>query len=317
MVQRPQQLMHRLAVQGFSVFYEDQGNFPKPSIHKLSHTFYLCQGISSLSLPHPRPRILWLNIPAHIKITEKYDPDLIIFDAADEPKEEFASWASYYPEILKKAHLIFASSQQIYDHHSATHPNVHIVRNGVDNAHFSKSQALKPPDLPTGKPIIGYSGAVAPWLDWDLLKIVIRDNPQLEFVFLGTLLKIRRFPLAMSNITYLGLKKYSQLPGYLQHFAIAIIPFRLTAMTKGCNPVKLYEYYATGLPVTATPLPELISVPRIYLENDPMRFSLRLRQIIKKGDLWKNDRIAFAQMNDWSERTSQICKQIQITIKSL
>ncbi|MDD2234300.1 MAG: hypothetical protein PHZ11_00725 [Desulfitobacteriaceae bacterium] len=48
-------------------------------------------------------------------------------------------------------------------------------------------------------------------------------------------------------------------------------------LSKDCNPVKLYEYYATGLPVTATPLPELISVPKIYLENDPTRFSLCLK----------------------------------------
>lgn len=317
MVQRPQQLMYRLAVQGFTVFYEDQGNFPRPAIRKLSDTFYLCQGISSLSIPHPRPRILWLSVPAHIKLTEKYDPDIIVFDAADEPKEEFAAWARYYPAILKKAHVIFASSQSIYDHLSATHPNVHLVRNGVDNVHFSRPQAQKPPDLPAGKPIIGYSGAIAPWLDWDLLKVVIRDNPQLEFVFLGTLFKKRKFPLAMSNITYLGLKDYTQLPGYLQYFTIGIIPFRLTAMTKGCNPVKLYEYYATGLPVMATPLPELISVPRIYLDKDPTRFSLRLKQIIEKGDLWKDDRIAYAQTNDWSERARQISKQIELAKKSL
>jgi hypothetical protein len=82
-------------------------------------------------------------------------------------------------------------------------------------------------------------------------------------------------------------------------------------MTKGCNPIKLYEYYAIGLPVMATPLPELISVPKIYLDNDPTRFSLRLGQIVQKGDLWKSQRLAYAQSNDWAERTNQISSHIQ------
>lgn len=311
MFQRPQQIMRHLAAQGYTILYEDLGNFSIPSVKRLSNTFHLCQGISSLGIPHPRPRILWLSVPSHINLIEQYDPDIIIYDAVDEPKEEFASWAPYYPTILEKAHLIFASAKSIYDHLSSSHPNVHLVPNGVDNVHFSAPRLQKPADLPTGKPIIGYSGAIAPWVDWDLLRLVTKDNPKLQFVFMGTLFQMRNFPLKMPNVKYLGLKHYSQLPGYLQHFTVGMIPFRITEMTKGCNPIKLYEYYATGLPVMATPLPELISVPKIYLDSDPTRFSLRLGQIVQKGDLWKGQRIAYAQSNDWAERASQMSSQIQ------
>ncbi len=317
MVQRPQQIMRQLDTQGYTVIYEDLGDFPLPSVKKLSNTFHLCQGISSLTIPHPRPRILWLSVPSHINLIEQYAPDLIVYDAVDEPKEEFSSWAPYYPTILKKAHLIFASAKSIYDHLSSAHPNVHLVPNGVDNVHFSAPRPQKPADLPTDKPIIGYSGAIAPWVDWDLLKFIIKDNPKLQFVFMGTLFQMRNFPLKMPNVKYLGLKHYSQLPGYLQHFTVGMIPFRITEMTKGCNPIKLYEYYATGLPVMATPLPELISVPKIYLDSDPARFSLRLRQIIQKGDLWKGQRIAYAQSNDWTERASRMSSQIQKSLHDL
>jgi glycosyltransferase involved in cell wall biosynthesis len=311
MFQRPQQIMRQLAVQGYTVLYEDLGDFPAPGVKKLSNTFNLCQGISSLSIPHSRPRILWLSVPSHINLIDQYDPDLVIYDAVDEPKEEFASWAPYYPAILEKAHLIFTSAKSIYDHLSSIHPNVNLVPNGVDNVHFSAPRIQKPADLPTGKPIVGYSGAIAPWVDWDLLTLVIKDNPQIQFVFIGTLFQMRNFPLKMSNVKYLGLKHYAQLPAYLQNFTVGIIPFRITEMTKGCNPIKLYEYYAIGLPVMATPLPELISVPKIYLDNDPTRFSLRLGQIVQKGDLWKSQRLAYAQSNDWAERTNQISSHIQ------
>lgn len=314
MFQRPQQLLRQLAALGYTVLYEDLGDFTHPAVKTLSPTLTLCQGIPALSVPHPRPRILWLTVPYHIHIADQFAPDLIIYDAVDEPKEEFAGWAPYYPAILDRAHLIFASAQSIYNDLERMHPNVHLIPNGVDYTHFSFSNLPKPPDLPHRKPLIGYSGAMAPWVDWELLKFVIRDNPDFQFVFLGTLFQMKHFPLKMPNVKYLGLKRYSQLPAYLRQFSAGLIPFRLTEMTKGCNPIKLYEYYAAGLPVLGTPLPELLKIPKIHLESDPERFSLRLRQIARQDDTWGSERRAFAQANDWASRAFQVSRLLEETL---
>lgn len=319
MVQRPQHLMNHLASLGYTVLYEDMGNFDKPTSRKLSPNFYLCQGIPGLQIAHSRPRILWLTVPSHINLIEQYSPDLVVYDAVDEPADEFASWAPYYPTILQHAHLIFASSQSIYEHLSTQHANVHLVRNGVDFQHFTRnsgSSPNRPKDLPAGNntPIVGYSGAIAPWLDWGLLELACQKNPAFKFVFLGPLFQLPRFPLKEKNAIHLGLKHYAQLPGYLHHFDIGLIPFRLTSMTKGCNPLKLYEYYACGLPVLGTPLAELLSIPHIYLESDPGGFAARLRGIADGSDLWKQSRIHFAQKNDWSERAKKIHQVIANTL---
>lgn len=306
MFQRPQQILGQLAAQGYTVLYEDVGKFPEPVVRQLSPTFYLCQGIPALKIPHKRPRILWLTVPSHIEIIEEYDPDLVVFDAVDEPKEEFSVWAPFYPKIIQRSNLIFASARTIYDHLSALHPNVHLVPNGDDFTHFSSSKAPRPNDLPAEGPLIGYSGAIAPWVDWDLLKQVIEANQNLQFIFIGVPFHPQKFPLRGSNVKHLGLKPYAQLPAYFQSFSVALIPFRLSEMTKGCNPIKLYEYYAAGLPVLATPLPELSPVPKIYLESDPKRFSLRLRQLSQDRDPWKAERQAFAQANDWVIRANQM-----------
>lgn len=310
MVQRPQQLLSQFSSLGHTVLYEDLGHFSQPRIRSLSPNLHICQGISALSVPHARPRILWLTVPSHINSLSDYAPDLVIFDAVDEPKEEFASWEPYYPEILHKANLIFCSSQSIYDYFYPRHPRVYLVPNGVDYVHFSTAPARRPYDLPVGKPIIGYSGAIAPWLDWELLKIVIRQNPEFNFVFLGALFQMSEFPLSFKNLFYLKLKSYYELPAYFHHFSIGLIPFRRTEMTRGCNPIKLYEYYAAGLPVLATPLPELLSVPKINLESNPALFSLRLRHLAEEMDSCKAERLAYAQANDWTGRTGGILQQI-------
>ncbi|SPF44526.1 Glycosyl transferases group 1 family protein [Candidatus Desulfosporosinus infrequens] len=310
MFQRPQQLLGHFSASSQTILYEDLGNFTQPNIKHLSPTFLLCQGISAMTIPHPRPRILWLTVPSHINLIHSYNPDLVIYDAVDEPKEEFASWAPYYPAILARSDLIFCSSQSIYDYFSVRHPQVYLVPNGVDYVHFSPSKRNRPVDLPSGKPIIGYSGAIAPWVDWELLRVAIRENPGLNFVFIGALFQLKKFPLKIKNAYYLGLKPYNELPAYLHHFEVGLIPFLQTEMTNGCNPIKLYEYYASGIQVLGTPLPELLTIPKINLESNPLLFSLRLRHLLEGKDSDKAERMAFAQANDWSERSGRMLQQI-------
>jgi len=311
MFQRPQQLLGQFSASGHTVLYEDLGHFPKPQIKRLSPTLLLCQGISALDISHSRPRILWLTVPSHINSIQAYNPDLVIYDAVDEPKGEFASWEPYYPAIIERANLIFCSSCSIYNYFSQRHPQVYLVPNGVDYVHFSPSPRNRPVDLPCGKPIIGYSGAIAPWVDWELLKVVIEENPEFNFVFIGAYFQLNRFPLKkFRNVFYLGLKPYDELPAYFHHFDVGLIPFLQTAMTKGCNPIKLYEYYAAGIPVLGTPLPELLTIPKINLESNPHLFSLRLRYLLEGTDSSKAERMAFAQANDWCERSGRVLKMI-------
>lgn len=312
MFQRPQQLLGQLSASGQTVLYEDVGHFSKPNVLSLSPSLLLCQRTSALNIPHARPRILWLTVPSHVNLIENYDPDLVIYDAVDEPKGEFASWAPYYPTILERANLIFCSSRSIYDYFSTRHPHVHLVPNGVDFIHFSPPPKDRPSDLPLGKPIIGYSGAIAPWIDWELLKVAIQENPGFNFVFIGALFQLNKFPLNYRNVFYLELKPYQELPAYLHHFDVGLIPFLQTEMTKGCNPIKLYEYYAAGIPVLGTPLPELLDVPRINLESSPHLFSERLRHLLDNKDTCRAERMAYALANDWSERAGRILQHISL-----
>lgn len=311
MFQRPQQLMKQLSLLGYTVFYEDIGTFPQPSIHKLSDTLSLFQGIFPLAIPHPRPRILWVTFPQHVNLIKSYHPDYVIFDCSDEPKNEFSAWERFWPAMLSQANLVFASSTRLFEELSLQHPSVKLIPNGVDSKHFAFSQE-KPSDLPDDKPIVGYSGAIAPWLDWDLLQDVITRNPDFHFIFIGALVKLARFPLKADNLTYLGLKSYSSLPSYLQRFNVGLIPFQLTDMIKGCNPLKLYEYAAAGIPVVATPLPELsqTSCPSIYLASDSAHFS----EAIGKAYREKSNEVAqkaFALENDWQTRATEVQKHLQ------
>jgi len=122
------------------------------------------------------------------------------------------------------------------------------------------------PDFETGlqsnygakeKPIIGYIGTIAPWVDMRLINTMARSLPNYEFVIIGPLLKQPGLALLNKNMYYLGHRHYSVLPQYLSNFSYCLIPFKMTEMTKGVNPIKLWEYLASGIPILSTPIPEV------------------------------------------------------------
>ncbi|MFQ3409822.1 glycosyltransferase, partial [Escherichia coli] len=61
----------------------------------------------------------------------------------------------------------------------------------------------------------------------------------------------------LPNVHFTGRRPYQSLPGYCKKFDIAVLPFVVNELTLAANPLKLREYLAAGLPVVATPLPEV------------------------------------------------------------
>jgi hypothetical protein len=66
-------------------------------------------------------------------------------------------------------------------------------------------------------------------------------------------------PPGPGNLHFLGERPYTQLPAYLAAIDVLLIPFRLMELTHAVNPIKLYEYCATGKPIVSTPLEEVVA----------------------------------------------------------
>lgn len=62
---------------------------------------------------------------------------------------------------------------------------------------------------------------------------------------------------AEENIHLLGQKDYEELPGYVAHFDVGMIPFVINDLTRALNPIKLREMLAAGCRVVSTALPEV------------------------------------------------------------
>ncbi|NHM26779.1 glycosyltransferase family 1 protein [Desulfofundulus sp. TPOSR] len=320
MCQRPQQMFREFARLGYQAIYCNprRPNEPRGAF-RLAKNLYICTGVDPLTISHEEPRILWISAPAMVRHIQRYRPHLVVYDALDEPAEEFSTWAPYVEELRARADVIFATSRKLYETNRQHHPNVYLCPNGVDYAHFHPAlygNLPRPPDLPAdGRPVAGYCGALATWLDWELLDYITDSNPRLHFVFVGPLYNIS-LPFQKPNMSVLGYRDYRWLPNYLQCFDVCLIPFKITPMTEGCNPIKMYEYLSTGKPVVATPLPEVLFHPEIYVGRTPEEFNQLIHRALS-GDSpgARERRIALARENSWARRAQLAIGVIEETLK--
>ena len=155
--------------------------------------------------------------------------------------------------LLKAADFVVASSVYLRDKFRAVR-DVTLIPNGCEYDVFSN---VAPP--PRGSiPVAGYIGAIAKWFDIHLLIEVAQKLPGWMFVLVGTTAgcatwNAKRIP----NIKIVGEVPYADVPAQLERFDVCMIPFRITELTKATNPVKVYEYLASGRPVISTPIPEV------------------------------------------------------------
>jgi teichuronic acid biosynthesis glycosyltransferase TuaH len=111
------------------------------------------------------------------------------------------------------------------------------------------------------RPIVGYAGGLSARVDFQLLRRVAREIEG-TLVLVGPVLddagrKEIETLGAMSNITWLGHKDEEAARDCVAGFDVGLIPYVKVRHTLGCNPAKLYEYLAAGVPVVATDLPLL------------------------------------------------------------
>ncbi|HUP18267.1 MAG TPA: glycosyltransferase, partial [Acidimicrobiia bacterium] len=71
------------------------------------------------------------------------------------------------------------------------------------------------------------------------------------------------------NVWWLGPKGYDVLPGYLHHFSVATIPFKVNDVTHSVSPLKLFEYMAGGKPVVTTAMREAQHYEHVLVAHDP------------------------------------------------
>jgi glycosyltransferase involved in cell wall biosynthesis len=133
---------------------------------------------------------------------------------------------------------------------------VHVVTNGVDVDHL-RSPTVRPTDLPTGR-IVLYQGTLSDGrLDIELCVWLARGlDGRATFVLLGpnSLSKPAESEVLEAGAVILGSRPYAEMPAYLQHADVLVVPHQVIPFTESLDPIKAREFQAVGRPVVATPV---------------------------------------------------------------
>lgn len=214
--------------------------------------------------------------------------------------------------LMSESDLILATSHDLYAHVTMEDRRTRLVPNGTDFEFFHQaSQKMANAEIEnlSGK-IIGYFGAIADWFDTDLVGKLAAGHPEWTFVLIGSTYLADLDPLeGLSNIHLLGEKPYSEIPKYLSHFDVCMIPFKNNPLTQATNPVKLYEYLSAGKPVVATRLNEISNYEdyvRLVTTVDEWEKALQESLAEEKTPDLLEKRFSFARENTWEKRAKTI-----------
>ncbi len=258
--------------------------------------------------------ILWTYYATHavLGLADALRPAAIVYDCIDDVARNArgvaADYAATERELLQRADLVLATSSLLSEDKQRVRADVHLAPPGCNAEHFIAPAAEAADIAALPHPRLCFFGGIDERLDIGLLAGLARRRPDWTLVLLGVV-RTDVSPLRdLPNVVFISQRPYSVLPAYLQHMDALLLPYVITEYTRRIYPAKVFECLATGKPVVAAALPDLL----------PLR---DLVQIVEPGDdvaraiddalhthtpAAARRRQEMARANSWEARVAQI-----------
>ncbi|MBI2616834.1 glycosyltransferase [Candidatus Gottesmanbacteria bacterium] len=222
-------------------------------------------------------------------------------------------------KTLLNSSLVITASIPLYRLFKKKHTRVILYTTPAELSPFIKNSSKntilisrKTSYIP--EPRIGFIGSLYDWrINFQLLLKLLKHFHNISFVFLGTFHiqneEIIKKLNKMKNFYFLGKKKYSTIPNYIESFKACIIPYSLGKYGKYAYPVKVNEYLCKGKPIVSTALPALKSLSKKKL----LYWSKNNKEFIRNTQIALNEKAKYlarmrkkeAIKNSWQNRISE------------
>jgi glycosyltransferase involved in cell wall biosynthesis len=231
-------------------------------------------------------------LPTSADVVGTLDERLVVYYCVDEYSQftgtDRTAMLQMERRLMEKSDLVIVSSNRLHETKRPYNPDTFLVTHGVDVAHFRNacvaSTALPEDCMKLPRPVIGFFGLVADWVDLEVIRYMASSRPEWSFLVIGEIQTDTSALRALPNVHLLGRRSYQSLPSYCKVFDVAIMPFLVNELTLAANPLKVREYLAAGLPVVATPLPEVVKLNNLVrTARTPEEFLERTEALLKAG----------------------------------
>ncbi len=213
-------------------------------------------------IPTGSPRVAWLYTAMAIDYLEYLQPDLVVYDVMD----DLASFKDAAPEhrlrhhaALRDADIVFTGGRSLHLAAAAQRKaDIHCFPSGVEPHHYAPAIEARPSTR--ARPVAGYVGVIDERLDLALIADLAARLPDWDIEMVGPVAKIDPAMLPTApNLRWRGARPYGELPAVMARFDVALMPFALNDATRAISPTKTLEYFAAGLPVVSSRVPDVLS----------------------------------------------------------
>lgn len=273
-----------------------------------------------------RAPLLWINDHCAEPLVGRLRERAVVYDITDDwtlmtatPEEERQRIRHADRRLCEKADLVVVCSKAL-EHSRQNHcRKMVVVPNGVDAAHYKSCMggngaAVRSAADESGRsasPVYGYLGTLhSDRIDLELVEALALAKPGARVVLCGPdLLTVseRKRLLSSPNVELREPVPYRQVPEVIAGFDVCILPHRVTPFTESLNPIKLWEYLASGKPVAATPVAGLRERAHLcHLGLGVSGFVRACEEALREDPARVLARVREAEANSWKARSEQL-----------
>ena len=263
---------------------------------------------------------LWTFLPNTGDIVGTLGEELSVYYCVDEwstfSNLDAEATARAERRLLERVDLTFATSRALVAKKRQVCPFTYHAPHGVDHDRFASAldgATEIPEDLAAlPGPRIGFYGTLRDFIDFELIAGVARARPDWSIALIGQELCDVSALQGLPNVHLLGQKPHDQLPAYCRGFDVGLIPYKIEDRIAFVNPLKLREYLSAGVPVVATPMPEVLPLSHLcHVAATAEQTVAAVEVALSEGDpATRRARSATMAAETWKGRVRQIVRTI-------
>jgi teichuronic acid biosynthesis glycosyltransferase TuaH len=192
---------------------------------------------------------------------------------------------------------------------------VELIPYGSDPTTFECVEKVQPaPGIELPAPVAVLVGHLNERVDPALLQAVVDQGVSLLLVGPRTQSGAPWLDLlaARPGVTWAGPQPFENLPGFLAHAQVGLVPYADTPFNRGSFPLKTLEYLSAGIPVVATGLPGTrwlgAKPPLITIADEPAAFAAGVLAAATSpmNGAAREERRKFARAHSYQTRANQL-----------
>lgn len=212
-------------------------------------------------------------------------------------------------DLLNSANSVICSAKslanKLQQKYGINH-KFHIINNAITENITTYSTNITDLSIPENSLV--YIGTISEWLDYENLLKLLDKYKELNIVLYGPM-RTTNFP-THPRLIFKGTISHDKILSVMKQSMGLIMPFVVTPLIESVNPVKIYEYAYSGMPIIATRYAETLKFSDyVCLYSNFEELSSQVASILA-NQIQPNQQqmIDFALSNTWGKRIEEIIK---------